>query len=95
MSMANIRKGDKVELKFSQGIYEVKSVSPISRGKIQVILEKDNFRVCVTRDSAAFKHIYKAPRVDSGFKRNPIKVENYFEPTEIRNDEFDEILAEL
>jgi hypothetical protein len=57
MVMANINVGDKVELPGVNGAFEVKSVSRLTRGNLQTVLEKDKSRICITRNQATFKKV--------------------------------------
>ena len=59
--MANLNVGDKVELPGVNETYEVKSLSRLTRGNLQAVLEKDDrSRICITRNQASFKKV-KAP----------------------------------
>lgn len=67
MVMANINVGDKVELQGVNGTYLVKSVSNLSRGNVQAVLEKDKSRICITRNGATFKKVKSMPKFDDKF----------------------------
>lgn len=67
MVMANIYVGDKVELPGVNGVYEVKSISSLTRGNLQAVLEKDKSRICITRNRATFKKIKPMRKFDDKF----------------------------
>ncbi len=56
MVMAIFKKGDKVTIHGTEGFYKIVSVSVLTKGILQAVLEKNNSRICVTRNQGSFKH---------------------------------------